>query len=243
MRSNCESADPALLQTVVLANRILFNQGVIDAFGHVSARVEDREDRFLLARSIAPYQVTEADILTFTLEGEEEAPSGKKLYSERFIHSEIYRRFPGVHAIVHAHSPAIIPFSVARSTRLRSLSHMAGFIGNGAPIFDLTELGVEGSDLLIRNKDHGQALACCFDESSIVLMRGHGLTIVAPNLKLAVYRAVYANFNAQCQLDALQLGDVKYLSDAEAVSCARTTEGDVERPWAMWVAQLDSRPQ
>lgn len=232
-----DGADSALVETLVLANHILFIQGVLDAFGHVSVRHDKRPDRFLLSRSLSPSEVTAGDIRSFTLDGEIDRGGASKVYLERFIHSEIYRRSPAVRAIVHSHSAAVLPFTVAKQSPLRAVMHMAGFVGVKAPVFDVADAGVIGSDLLIGNKELGAELANCFDGNDIVLMRGHGLTIVGPDLKLAVYRAIYANHNARCQLEAARLGEVTYLTAEEAATCKQTVEADVERPWHMWQAQ------
>ena len=186
------AADPALLADLVTANHILFDQGVVDAFGHVSVRHDKKPDRFLLARNMAPGDVTAQDIIEFTLDGEPVNAAGRRVYLERFIHSEIYREYPDIQAVVHSHSHSIVPLSVVKSTPLRAVFHMAGFIGEGAPVFEIRDVAGTGSDLLIRDNRLGQALARCFESSDIVLMRGHGSTVIARSLQQVVFRAVYA---------------------------------------------------
>ncbi|CAM5762990.1 3-hydroxy-2-methylpyridine-4,5-dicarboxylate 4-decarboxylase [Labrys miyagiensis] len=230
-----------LIETLVLANHILFDQGVVDAFGHVSVRHDKRPDRFLLARNMAPGRVGAEDIIEFTLDGEAVNANGRKVYLERFIHGEIYRRRPDVQAVVHSHSHAIVPLSVVRGTRLRALFHMAGFVGQGAPVFEIRETGGEATDLLISSSRLGAALAEKFDASDIVLMRGHGSTVVGGSLQQVVYRAVYAEINARYQLEASRLGEVVYLTEGESEAAVRNVEAQMQRPWDLWVEQAKAR--
>lgn len=223
-----------LLADLVCANHILYDQGVVDAFGHVSVRHDRDPERFLLARNMAPGQVGEVDIVSFTLAGDPINAKGRRVYIERFIHAEIYRAHPQIQAIVHSHSPAIVPLSVSRSTPLRAVFHMAGFIGTAAPVFEIRDVVGDSSDLLVRDRKIGAALAAHFVDHPIVLMRGHGSTVVGESLKQAVYRAVYAEINARCQTTAAGLGEVNYLSAAECASCATSHEAQAERPWSLW---------
>ncbi|MBB3142149.1 class II aldolase/adducin family protein [Halomonas organivorans] len=224
----------ALLEDLVDANHILFNEGVLDAFGHVSVRHPEAPERFLLARNMAPGLVTRDDILEFELDGTPADADGRKVYLERFIHGEIYRARPDVMAVVHSHSPSVVPFSAVASTPLRPMCHMSGFLGEGAPIFEIRDVAGSATDLLIRDAPLGEALAHSLGDNNVVLMRGHGATVTAPSLKQAVYRAVYVEVNARLQADALRLGPVEYLTAGEARSAMETTEGQVERPWQLW---------
>jgi HCOMODA/2-hydroxy-3-carboxy-muconic semialdehyde decarboxylase len=231
------AASDALVDDLVLANHILFDQGVVDAFGHVSVRHDKRPNHFLLARNMAPGRVTAEDIVEFDADSQPVNAQGRKVYLERFIHGEIYRRRKDVIAIVHSHSHSIIPLSVSGSTRLRALFHMAGFVGQSAPVFEIRETAGDSTDLLIRNNELGVALAEKFDGSEIVLMRGHGSTVVGYSLQQVVYRAVYAELNAQYQLEALRLGDVVYLSEGESRTTSQVIEAQAQRPWDLWVEQ------
>jgi ribulose-5-phosphate 4-epimerase/fuculose-1-phosphate aldolase len=139
-------------------------------------------------------------------------------------------------AVVHSHSASIVPFSVSRRTRLQPVCHMSGFLGAGAPLFEIRDTAGQGSDMLVRDDGLGRALAGSLGTANLVLMRGHGSTTVAASLKLVVYRAVYAEVNAQLQMQALQLGDPEYLTPQEAEAAMISTEGQVERPWALWKA-------
>jgi HCOMODA/2-hydroxy-3-carboxy-muconic semialdehyde decarboxylase len=230
-----------LVEDLVLANHILFDQGVVDAFGHVSARHDRAADRFLLARNMAPGGVTADDIVEFTLDGDAVNARGRRVYLERFIHGEIYRRRPDVVAVVHSHSHAIVPLSVVQGVRLRALFHMAGFVGQGAPVFEIREAGGDGTDLLISSNALGRALAEHFDGHDIVLMRGHGSTVVGGSIRQAVYRAVYAELNARYQIEATRLGEVTFLTEAEGRACVANVEAQVQRPWDLWVEQAQAR--
>ena len=227
----------SLSRELVDANHILFRQKVVDGFGHVSARRPDRADRFLLSRSMAPALVRAADILEFDLDGAVTEPDGRAVYLERFIHSEIYRARPDVAAIVHSHSASVIPFGVVRDAPLRAMWHMCGFLGEGAPVFDIRDAAGEGTDLLIRDRALGAALARSLQGAAVVLMRGHGATVVGTDLRQAVFRAVYAETGARLQAEALRLGRVAFLTAAEAAAAARANDAQVNRAWDLWRAQ------
>lgn len=232
-----EPPDPQLVADLVTANHILFDQGVVDAFGHVSVRHDKRPDRFLLARNMAPGAVAVDDIVEFDLDSNPVDARGRKVYLERFIHGEVFRRRPDVQVVIHSHSHSIVPLSVVKGMRLRALFHMAGFIGQGAPVFEIRDAGGDGTDLLITSRELGAALARSFDHSDIVLMRGHGSTVVASNIQLGVYRAVYAELNARYQIAAGQLGEIEYLTDGESRACVGRVESQTQRPWDLWRQQ------
>lgn len=226
--------DPALLDDLVAANRILFDHGVVDAFGHVSVRHDRDPTRFLLARNMAPGLVTAADVVEFHLDGRPVTARGRPVYLERFIHGEIYRVRPEVMAVVHSHAPAVVPFGVVPSVPLRPIWHMSGFLGAGVPIFEIRDTAGEASDLLIRSNRLGEALARSLGDACVVLMRGHGATVVGPTLKLAVFRAIYTQVNAELQLRANALGPVTFLTPGEAAATTESVGSQVERAWALW---------
>lgn len=235
--------DPALIDDLVDANHILFHQGIVDAFGHVSVRHDRRPDRFLLARNMAPAQVTAADIVEYEVaSGEAVAADAPRAYLERYIHSEIYKARPDVMAVVHNHSPAVLPFGIVKGARLRPACHMCGFLGEGPPVFEIREHAGNATDLLIRSRELGAALARALGQERVVLMRGHGCTVVADSLRLAVYRAVYTEVNAKLLLQSLALGEVTFLTPEEAAA-GHTTEGQVDRPWNLWKQQVRAQPR
>ena len=233
-----EATDQTQLDDLVVANRILSDQGVVDGFGHVSARHEADATRFLLARSMAPGLVTADDIMEFDLDGSALDPRGRTLYVERFIHSEIYKAHPEVNAIVHSHSPSVIPFG-ATKVPLRPIYHMSSFLGAGVPVFEIREAGGPATDMLIRTPDLGAALAQKIGASAVVLMRGHGDVVVGRTVRQAVFRAVYTEVNARLQSEALRLGGgkVEFLNDEEAAKASQTNEAVLSRPWELWKRQ------
>ena len=235
------TAKSDLIRDLVAANHILYDHGVVDAFGHVSVRSDTHADHFLLARNMAPGSVTASDILEYQIDGSPVDAQGHRHYLERFIHGEIYRKRPDVVSIVHSHSHSIVPLSVVKGIRLQAIFHMAGFVGQGAPVFEIRDAGGDSTDLLISNNHLGRALADCLGDHDIVLMRGHGSTVVGGSIQQAVYRAIYAELNARYQLQAVQLGEVTYLTEGESESCIRTVEGQVQRPWDLWVEQAKAR--
>ena len=230
------SADPALLDRLVLANRILYRQGVVDGFGHVSVRHDREPGHFLLARTMAPGLVRREDILTFDLDGHALDAEGRRVYLERFIHGEIYRARPDVQAIAHSHSPSVIPFG-ATGTALRPIFHMSGFLGEGAALFEIRDVAGD-TDMLVSSGPLGVALARALGQRSTVLMRGHGSTVVGASLEQAVYRAVYAEVNARMQLQAVALGEVTYLNATEAAKAAATNDGQIPRVWDLWARDV-----
>jgi ribulose-5-phosphate 4-epimerase/fuculose-1-phosphate aldolase len=234
-RDFVSTADPELVDDLVVANHILFDQGVVDAFGHVSARHDKRPDRYLLARNLAPAEVTRDDIVEFDLDGSPADGDTRPVYLERFIHGEIYRVRPDVKSIVHSHSPTIVPFSVSSGVKLRPICHMSGFLGRGVPNFEIRDVAGDATDLLIRSRELGAALAQSLGSALIVLMRGHGSTVVGESLKHAVYRAVYGEINARLQAEAMRLGGpVTYLTSGEAASTFKNIETQIKRPWDLW---------
>lgn len=235
--SHAENAVQQIKWNLAIANRILARQGVVDAFGHVSQRLPMRQDRFMIARSLAPARVTDADIVELDLDGESVDSHAPSSYIERFIHAEIYRARPDVNAVIHSHSPSVLPFSVVREVPLRCVCHTAGFVGQSAPVFEIRDIEGDASDLLIRNSRLGIALAKCLGDESLVLMRGHGSTTVGKSLPQAVFHAVYAEVNARVQYQAMQLGSAVYLSPDEA-KIATSSDAAVHRAWDLWVSEV-----
>ena len=233
-----QTADPALIEDLVAANRILYDQGVVDGFGHVSVRHDKNPELFLLARSMAPGLVTAADIMEFDHSGNALHPKGRAVYLERFIHSEIYKAHPEIKAVVHSHSPAVIPFGVT-SVKLQPVFHLSSFLAGGAPVFEIREAGGSATDMLIRTPELGAALARTLGAAPVALMRGHGDVVVAPTLQEAVFRAIYTEVNARLEAEALQLGQgqVVFLNDEEAAKATATNTGVLMRAWDLWKAR------
>jgi ribulose-5-phosphate 4-epimerase/fuculose-1-phosphate aldolase len=231
-------ADPGLIDDLVAANRILDRQGVVDGFGHVSVRHGTDPARFLLARSMAPGLVTAADIMEFDLNGSPLDPRGRVAYVERFIHSEIYKARPEVKAVVHSHSPSIIPFGVT-TVPLRPIYHMSSFLGAGVPVFEIREAAGPATDMLIRSPELGAALARVLGASTVALMRGHGNVVVGESIQQVVFRAIYTEVNAKLEAEALRLGpgQVNFLNPDEAANATLTNNRALGRAWELWKHQ------
>ena len=225
--------------SLAVANRILAHHDVLDGYGHVSVRNADDPSRFLLSRNMAPARVTANDILLFGLDGEPVEQTSKSIYLERFIHSSVYAARPEVQAVVHSHSPAVIPFGIT-DVPLRAVYHMGGFLAEGVPVFEIRDHFGDDTDMLITSATMGDVLASELGDSAVVLMRGHGNVVVATSLKMAVYRAVYTELNARIQAIALDLGgsSVKFLSKREGERTDRVSHAVVDRTWNLWVAQV-----
>jgi ribulose-5-phosphate 4-epimerase/fuculose-1-phosphate aldolase len=230
------SASRALLDDLVAASRILAQHGVLDAYGHVSARSDRRPERFIMSRSLAPALVRHADLMELDAESEPLPGDKRKGFLERYIHGEIYRARPEVMAVVHSHSPSVIPFGVTR-TKLRPVYHMGSFLWSGTPVFDIRK-EKEDNDLLIRDRPLGKALAHSLGSCTCVLMRGHGMTVVGDSVQEAVFRAIYTEMNARLQLQAESLeGPIAFLSDEEGRRSTASNRGTLERPWELWKKQ------
>jgi ribulose-5-phosphate 4-epimerase/fuculose-1-phosphate aldolase len=224
-----------LLVNLVAANRILAMEGVLDGYGHVSARSDKNPENFFMARSLAPQLVKVADLMEHGPDSEP-LEDERRPYLERFLHGEIYRQRPDVKAIVHSHSEAVIPFGVTRAA-LRPVYHMASFLWSGVPVFEIRETQPE-NDLLIRDARLGSALAKCIGACTCVMMRGHGMTVVGSSLPEVVFRSVYTQVNARLQSLASQLpGPIAFLSDEEGRRATETNRGTVDRPWELWKAR------
>ena len=229
------------LQDLVAAYRILAAHGVIDAYGHVSLRSPRDPQRYYLARSVAPELVAEADLIEYDLDSRPLDAEGRESVKERFIHGEIYRARPEVMCVVHNHSPSVVPFSVT-GVPMRALFHMAAFIGEGLPNFEIRDVR-KGTDLLIVDSALGQALARTLAGKLAALMRGHGSVVVGENLPRAVGRSVYLEQSARMQMQALALagagGKITYFDEAEIQ--ASTVRQDYYRAWPLWRARALER--
>jgi ribulose-5-phosphate 4-epimerase/fuculose-1-phosphate aldolase len=224
-----------LKHQLATANRILANEGVVDALGHVSARSSLDPARFLISRSLGPELVTPADIQEFRLDGIQVHGDPRAPYAERAIHAGIYAARPDVLAVCHNHAPSIIPFGIA-DVRLRPVFHMAATIGADIPVWDIAaEFG--DTDLLVRASDQADSLAKALGQGRVVLMRGHGCAVAGASLQEVVFTCIYLELNARLQLQAVGLGgEPRYLSRGE-IDLATTTllqPLTQERTWTTW---------
>lgn len=223
-------ADSKLIEDVVAANHILAKEGVLDGYGHVSARHDRDPNRYLMSRSLAPALVTTEDIMEYDLDSNPVDARGRALYTERFIHGEIYKARPDVKVVVHNHSPSVIPFGVTTKA-VRPLYHMSAFIAEGVPVFEIRHAGGM-TDMLVRSPALGRALARTLGSKPAALMRGHGAVVVGSDFPLAVGRSIYLEMNAKLQVQAMSLGGkITYLHPEEA----RKVIGDgYKRAWELW---------
>ena len=225
--------DPALLEDIVVGSRILADFGVVDGFGHVSARHPTNPNHFLMSRSLAPALVTADDIMEFDLDGNPVDARGRTVFLERFIHSEIYKARPDVMSVVHTHSPGVIPFSVSK-VPLRAMFHNPAFLAVGVPVWDIRKDFGETS-MLVNNAALGKSLAETLGDKPVVLMRGHGDVTVGPTVKMAVFRAYYTDVNAKLQAQAIALGgEPNYLTPGEGVKADQTNFAVMDRIWNLW---------
>lgn len=222
------TAPPALAATVAaakddlaVANRILADLQVVDAFGHVSMRHPERSDRFLMGRNLAPALVTPEDIVEYDLDARPvDPPTGATHFLERFVHAEVYRARADVKAIVHSHSPAVIPFGATKAP-MRPIYHMAAFLAPGVPVFEIRTAAGGMTNMLVGNAKLGAALAQTLGDKTVVLMRGHGNVVVGPTLPMAVFRAYYTETNARLQLQAMSIGgEITFLEPEEGNKAA-----------------------
>lgn len=226
----------ALVEDLLLGNKILFKYGIVDAFGHISVRHDSDPERYVMSRHLAPGLVTEKDLITYDLDSVPIPATKHRLYSERYIHGEIYKARPDVTSVVHCHAPSLIPFGITKA-ELEPVYHMSAFLGLGVPKFEIRETAGM-TDMLIRTAPIGKALAEKLGDKPMVLMRGHGATMVGKTIRHAVYRAVYAAQNAQIQSEALRLGEPMYLAPEESANYERYIDEVIHRPWNMWIREV-----
>ncbi len=230
----------ATIKELVVANRILAHEGVVDAFGHISVRHPDNPERYFLSVSRAPELITRDDIVEFSLDGEAFDLRDRTPYGERFIHGAIYEMRPDVNSVIHNHSHEIIPFGATKTTSLRPIAHVGSPIGRNVKTWDIRDKFGE-TDLLVVDMDQGRDLSTTLGDGRVALMRGHGAVVACDNIKHAVMTAVYLQVNAKLQLMTLQLGDPVYLSDAEIDNCFKrqTSPLGLDRAWEYWVARAN----
>jgi ribulose-5-phosphate 4-epimerase/fuculose-1-phosphate aldolase len=227
------------IRDLVIANRILAKEAVVDAYGHVSIRHPDDPNRFLIARSLAPELVAPEDIVELGLDGQpvREETRPRPLYLERFIHAAIFAARPDVMAVVHAHAEDTLPFGIAAATKLRPVFHLGSFIGAEVPVWDIADRFGD-TNLLVTDIAQGRDLAQCLGGNKVALMRGHGFAAAGPSLIETVRLSVYLPRNARALLGAKQLGgEVKYLSPGEIEAWSRGTgpyTPDTWRAWEYW---------
>lgn len=240
----------ALIDDLVIANRILFSQGALDGYGHVSVRHPANSELFFLSKARAPAEVTVEDILEFDLDGRPLTPveSGRTLYGERFIHAEIYKARKDVNAVMHGHSPSVVPFGVTQ-VPLQAVAHTGSHLCGGVPVFEIRQKFGDATNTWVSSPERGKALAEALGDKPVVLMRGHGNTVVGPNVRLTVLRAVFTEVGARLQMQAMIINGgrpLTYLSPGECAAMegilnregvGSNTGDGVDRNWEMWKRQ------
>ena len=230
----------AAIEELMLANRILDDRGVLDAYGHVSIRHPANPNHYLMARAIAPGLVTIEDIMEFDLDSNPIDRRGRLMFVERFIHGEVYKSRPDVNSVIHTHSMGVIPFSVTQ-TPLRPVIHNASFLYVGVPVWEIRDAGGT-TNMLVRDGKLGQSLAAALGNKPVALMRGHGNVVVGPNVRVATARAIFTDENARMQAVALSFGGpINYISPGEG-ALRDSDPGDPARAWDLWRANVMKKP-
>jgi HCOMODA/2-hydroxy-3-carboxy-muconic semialdehyde decarboxylase len=233
--------DPDLpaISDLVTASHILANEGILDSFGHVSARSTRNPEHFFIPRAMPPALVTRDDIVEVGLDCKPLDPNAPRLNGERFIHCRIYRARPDVASVIHSHDLAVIPFGLAR-VPLRPVVAQAGFLPPQTPLFEVRDFnaGEAKRGVLVLNEKLGDGLARTLGPHPVVLMRGHGETVVGRSVREATVRALYTHIDALAQHAAMALGpDITALDDAELATNA-TENFDADRPWQNYKSRL-----
>jgi ribulose-5-phosphate 4-epimerase/fuculose-1-phosphate aldolase len=233
-----------LLDDLVVANRILANENILDGLGHVSVRSLTNPNHFFQSRDLAPGLVTAADILEYDLDGTPVNPKGPASVRERFIHGAIYKARPNVKSVVHSHMPSVLPFTDV-TTPLRPMYHMAAFLVPGVPLFEIRN--VQGHvGMLVDDNTSADALAKTLGDKTVALMRGHGAAIVGLSIPDAVSNAIFLDVNARVQSQAVALGgNIHYLTQADLApptpnqqpSALPGSQGYYPRSWPIWKAK------
>ncbi|KIX92473.1 uncharacterized protein Z520_11793 [Fonsecaea multimorphosa CBS 102226] len=258
------------LRDLISANHILDHHGVVDAYGHISIRHPLEPSQYIMCGYMAPALVASPTDLIYyhVADSSTVDPNAKKGYSERFIHGEIYKRYAGVNCVIHSHAEEVLPYVVSMGVPLKAVYHMSGFLGcKGVKVFDIDPLYKPGEqrDMLVNNSRFGAALAERFvsdsatqsPEETVVLMRRHGFTCVGRDIVTAVYRAIYTRINAEAQTKSMAIANnnnvpmhdqgmagvgFQALTDDQSDGCAKMNEAFQDKPWRLWVREVESQP-
>jgi HCOMODA/2-hydroxy-3-carboxy-muconic semialdehyde decarboxylase len=222
-----------VIEELVTANRILAREGVVDSFGHVSVRHPDDPQRYLLSRSRAPDCIEEDDIMEFALDGTPVDAGGRAPYLERFIHGALYEVRPDVMSVVHHHSESVIPFGVT-GNKIKPIFHMGALMGHEVPVWDSRDRFGDTA-LLVENMEMGRDLAKRIGAGATALMRGHGATVAGKDIRRVVYTSIYLEVNARLQKQAMDMGEIKFLTAGEVEQVtSRTGSYGINRAWENW---------
>jgi ribulose-5-phosphate 4-epimerase/fuculose-1-phosphate aldolase len=229
----------SVIEDLIIANRILADQQVLDAYGDISIRHPRNPERFLMGRVLPPLLVTEDDIVEYDLAANAFGARPEFDHcTERFLHSEIYRMRPDVNAVVHSHSSAVIPFANT-NIALRPMVHLTAFLSPDVPIFEIRQAAKAKTNLLVADDRLGRSVAETLGHNAVALLRGHGAVIVASSLSLAVFRAIYTDINARMQMHAMATGEpITFLNLDEAMEANKLLDNIHRRAWHLWKWRL-----
>jgi ribulose-5-phosphate 4-epimerase/fuculose-1-phosphate aldolase len=223
-----------IIKDLVIANRILAKEDVVDAYGHISIRNPDNPKSFFISRSLAPELIEKGDIVELGLDGEPVKNEKRSLYLERFIHAAIYEARPDINSVVHAHAEDTLPFGIAAATKLKPVIHSGSFIGPNVPVWDIADK-FGATNVLVTNMAQGRDLAKCLGKNSVALMRGHGFASAARSLIEVVRLSVYLPRNARALMRAKMLGGkIKYLSKGEIDARNKGYSPYSTETWRAW---------
>jgi ribulose-5-phosphate 4-epimerase/fuculose-1-phosphate aldolase len=228
---------------LVIANRILDQENICDAFGHISVRHPMDPDKYIMARSRAPGVIELDDLMEFYLDGTPVDLRDRAIYAERHIHGGVYEARSDVMSVVHSHSHSVIPFGVT-DVKLQPVFHMGATVGHDVPVWDIRDTFGD-TTLLVSNMEQGRDLAKFLGEKRASLMRGHGAVVVGKTIKEAVLIAVFLEHNARISMQCLQLGKTTFLSSGEVSLCMEQFVGDlaIDRAWDYWTLRTGYQPK
>jgi ribulose-5-phosphate 4-epimerase/fuculose-1-phosphate aldolase len=233
--ANGSETRQTVFEELVTATKILLNEGILDTFGHISARDPEDPDAFFLAQKLAPSLITVDDIQRFNLDGE--TSDNRPSYLERYIHSEIYKARPDVQCVLHSHSPAVLPYCFVDQP-LRPVTHMAAFLGETVPVYEIRDKQGDDTDLFGGSPDVCRDIAESLGDQAVVLMARHGVVNVGSSVREVVFRAFYTEQNAAAQTAGLQIGTIKYLSPGEVRTAGKLVGAQIDRGWDHWSKRL-----
>jgi HCOMODA/2-hydroxy-3-carboxy-muconic semialdehyde decarboxylase len=225
------AVDRSVLDDLVAASRVLARYGVLDAWGHVSVRHPANPERYLMSRARAPALVAADDVMEFDLDSNPVDQRDRRVFLERFIHGQAYRARPDVNAVVHSHSPSVIPFTVTGQP-LKALSHIASFLAEEPPVWEIRDVGIT-QGLLVTNNTQARSLAEKLGRRPVALMRGHGNVVVGSDIKRAVHRALYTEINARQLATALSFNrPITFIAADEQQDPKRLDDA-----WELWKSE------
>ncbi|MBC7281072.1 class II aldolase/adducin family protein [Hoeflea sp.] len=229
------SAQRTVFEELVTATKILLHEGILDTFGHISARDPEDPQGFFLAQKLAPSHITIDDMQRFNLDGE--TSDNRPSYLERYIHSEIYKARPDVNCVLHSHSPAVLPYCFTDQP-LRPVTHMGAFLGESVPVYDIRDKHGDETDLFGGGPDVCADIAEILGDQPVVLMARHGIVNVGSSVRQVVFRAFYTEQEAAAQTAGLQIGTIKYLTPGEIRTAGKLVGAQIDRGWDHWTMRL-----